>query len=99
MDEFWAGFAAAAAEQYEFTQEAGVDAIKYSDERSWNVALVTWLVVGRNDHVDTAEDDDGLAGIDEGCSTTMDDIGVLDTMQAAAILQSWIKDDYGGSNQ
>ncbi|CDH49725.1 predicted protein [Lichtheimia corymbifera JMRC:FSU:9682] len=29
----------------------------------WNVALVTWRVVGMNNHVDTAEDDAGLDDI------------------------------------
>ncbi|CDH57444.1 predicted protein [Lichtheimia corymbifera JMRC:FSU:9682] len=43
-----------------------MDAIKSSNEISWNVALVTWRVIRKNDHVNTAEDDDdGLDGIDE----------------------------------
>ncbi|CDH55621.1 predicted protein [Lichtheimia corymbifera JMRC:FSU:9682] len=37
-----------------------MDAIKCSNVESWNVALATWLVVSSNEHVDTAEDDDGL---------------------------------------
>ncbi|KAJ8657176.1 hypothetical protein O0I10_006991 [Lichtheimia ornata] len=88
-----------------------MDGIKCSDEESWNVALVTCrVVVSRNDgscHVDTAEDgDDGLDDIEElahifdkRCFTVMDGIGVLDSMDSAATLRSWMKYDYGGSNQ
>ncbi|CDH56457.1 predicted protein [Lichtheimia corymbifera JMRC:FSU:9682] len=78
-----------------------MDAIKCSDEISWNVALVTWRVFRRNHHVDTVEDDDGLDGLYlvERCFTAMDVIGTLKSMHAAAILQSWMKDIYDGSNQ
>ncbi|CDH57127.1 predicted protein [Lichtheimia corymbifera JMRC:FSU:9682] len=71
--------------------------IKCSDEKSWNAALVIWRVVSRNNgrcRLDTTEDDDGSDGIDKSayifdkrrCSA-MDDIAVLDSMHAAAILQ------------
>lgn len=46
-----------------------MDAIKRSDVKSWNVAVVTWDVVSMSDglcHVHTAEEDDGLYGIDNG---------------------------------
>ncbi|CDH60243.1 predicted protein [Lichtheimia corymbifera JMRC:FSU:9682] len=59
-------------------------AIKCSNVESWNVALATWLVVSSNEHVDTAEDDDGLDELDgmetrayifdKRGFTTMDDI-------------------------
>ncbi|CDH50767.1 predicted protein [Lichtheimia corymbifera JMRC:FSU:9682] len=72
-----------------------MDAIKCSNVESWNVALATWLVVSRNDglcHVDTAEEYDGLDGMDkrsyifdERCLTTMDDIETLKSMHATAI--------------
>ncbi|CDH53909.1 predicted protein [Lichtheimia corymbifera JMRC:FSU:9682] len=45
-----------------------MDAMKYSNAESWNVALATWLVVSSNEHVDTAEDDDGLGEL-EGMET------------------------------
>ncbi|CDH51927.1 predicted protein [Lichtheimia corymbifera JMRC:FSU:9682] len=60
-----------------------MDGIKSSDEESWNVALVTWRVVGRNDHVDTAEDDDGVDGIDE-----------MNHILAKGALQSWMLLEY-----
>ncbi|CDH50732.1 predicted protein [Lichtheimia corymbifera JMRC:FSU:9682] len=79
-----------------------MDAIKCSDGGSRNVALATWRVVIRNDGsccVDTAEDDDGLDGIDEWRFTATDDTGALDSMHAASLLQSWMKDDYDDNNQ
>ncbi|CDH49312.1 predicted protein [Lichtheimia corymbifera JMRC:FSU:9682] len=78
--------------------------IKCNGGQSWNVALVTWRVVNRKDHVDTAKDDDEFNGVrayifDERCSTAMDDTGALDSMHAAAILQPRMKDDYAGGNK
>ncbi|CDH55958.1 predicted protein [Lichtheimia corymbifera JMRC:FSU:9682] len=65
-----------------------MDAIKCSDEESWNVALVTWRIVRRNNgsyHVDTAGDNDGLDGVVEWAFifdgrrfAGMDHIGMLD---------------------
>ncbi|CDH50371.1 predicted protein [Lichtheimia corymbifera JMRC:FSU:9682] len=62
---------------------------------SWNVALVTWRVISRNDgsyHMDTPEEEDGWHGIDEGtcifgktCFTAMDDIGILKSNHTPAI--------------
>ena len=86
------------------------DAIKRSDEKSWNVALVTWRVISRIDgscHVNTAEDDDGLDGIEKRayifderrCFTAMDDIGILEPKHTAPTLQPWMKGDHGDSNQ
>ncbi|CDH58079.1 predicted protein [Lichtheimia corymbifera JMRC:FSU:9682] len=73
-----------------FNQRIGfygwIGAIKWSYEIFWNAALVTW--------VDTAVD-----GIDERCFTAMDAIEIFKSIQAAAILQSWTKDIYDGSNQ
>ncbi|CDH60316.1 predicted protein [Lichtheimia corymbifera JMRC:FSU:9682] len=73
------------------------------------IVVITWRVVSRNNgscHVDTAEDDDGPVWIDEmyyilpkGAFTALDAIGILKSMRAAAILQSWMKDAYDGSNQ
>ncbi|CDH54674.1 predicted protein [Lichtheimia corymbifera JMRC:FSU:9682] len=61
---------------------------------SWNVALATWLVFSSNEHVDTAEDDDGLDELDgmetrayifdKRGFTTMDDIATLKSMHATA---------------
>ncbi|CDH48888.1 predicted protein [Lichtheimia corymbifera JMRC:FSU:9682] len=65
------------------------DVFRCNDEISWNVPLITWSVVCKNDHVDTAEDDHIL----DGMLTAMDDPGILKTMQ------SWMKEDYNGSNQ
>ncbi|CDH53842.1 predicted protein [Lichtheimia corymbifera JMRC:FSU:9682] len=71
-----------------------VDAIKCSNVESWNVALATWLVVSSNEHVDTAEDDDGLDELDgmetrayifdKRGFTTMDDIATFKSMHATA---------------
>ncbi|CDH52067.1 predicted protein [Lichtheimia corymbifera JMRC:FSU:9682] len=69
-----------------FNQHVGFDgwnATKCSDEISWNVALVTWGVVRRNDHVDTVEDDDGLDGI-----------GDMDYISVKGALQPWILLEY-----
>ncbi|CDH60014.1 predicted protein [Lichtheimia corymbifera JMRC:FSU:9682] len=76
-----------------------MDAIKCSNVESWNVALATWHVVSSNEHVDTAEDDDGLDELDEldGMErrayifdkrgfTTMDDIAISKSMHATATL-------------
>ncbi|CDH50167.1 predicted protein [Lichtheimia corymbifera JMRC:FSU:9682] len=41
-----------------------MEAIKCINVESWNVALTTWLVFSSNEHVDTAEDDDGLDELD-----------------------------------
>ncbi|CDH53806.1 predicted protein [Lichtheimia corymbifera JMRC:FSU:9682] len=71
-----------------------MDAIKCSNVESWNVALATWLVVSSNEHVDTAEDDEGLDELDgmetrayifdkRGC-ITMDDIATFKSMHATA---------------
>ncbi|CDH54437.1 predicted protein [Lichtheimia corymbifera JMRC:FSU:9682] len=67
--------------------------------------MLLWLlgcVVIRKDGsccVDTAEDDDGLDGIDEWRFTATDDARALDSMHAASLLQSWMKDDYDDNNQ
>ncbi|CDH56026.1 predicted protein [Lichtheimia corymbifera JMRC:FSU:9682] len=71
-----------------------MDAIKCSNVESWNVALTTWLVVSSNEHVDTAEDDDGLDELDgmetrvyifdKRGFTTMDDIATFKSMHATA---------------
>ena len=68
-----------------------MDAIKCSNVESWNVALATWLVVSSNEHVDTAEDDDGLDELDgmEMRAYTFDERGFT-TMQQL-LLQSWMK--------
>ncbi|CDH58480.1 predicted protein [Lichtheimia corymbifera JMRC:FSU:9682] len=65
--------------------------IKCSNVESWNVALATWLVVSSNEHVDTAEDDDGLDGVemrayifDKRGFTTMGDIATFKSMHATA---------------
>ncbi|CDH51774.1 predicted protein [Lichtheimia corymbifera JMRC:FSU:9682] len=60
-----------------------MDAIKSSGEISWNVALVTWRVIRKNDHVNTAEDDDGLDGIDE-----------MTYILAKGALQPWMLSEY-----
>lgn len=57
---------------------------------SWNVALVACHVASKDDGshpMDTAEEEDGSDEIDEGCSTAMDDIGILDYMHAATIFK------------
>ncbi|CDH60714.1 predicted protein [Lichtheimia corymbifera JMRC:FSU:9682] len=75
-----------------------MDAVKCRDARSWNVALVTCRVVSMYDgsyYLVTAGDDDG----DERAYISLDDIGVLDSMHAAAIFQLRTKDVYGGSNE
>ncbi|CDH57129.1 predicted protein [Lichtheimia corymbifera JMRC:FSU:9682] len=74
--------------------DEGMDAIKCSDEMSWNVALATWFVVSSNEHVDTVEDDDGLDELDSMETrayifdkrgfTTMDDITTFKSMHATA---------------
>ncbi|CDH59880.1 predicted protein [Lichtheimia corymbifera JMRC:FSU:9682] len=84
-------------------------AIKCSNVESWNVALVTWSVVSRNDdlyHVDTAEDDHGLDGMDkmsfifdDRWFTTMDDIGMMEPGHATATSTIMDEDTYDGSNQ
>ncbi|CDH55549.1 predicted protein [Lichtheimia corymbifera JMRC:FSU:9682] len=68
--------------------------------------MLLWLlgcVVIRKDGsccVDTAEDDDGLDGIDEWrFKAATDDTGALDSMHAASLLQSCMKDDYDDNNQ
>ncbi|CDH51856.1 predicted protein [Lichtheimia corymbifera JMRC:FSU:9682] len=71
-----------------------MDAIKYSNAESWDVALATWLVVSNNEHVDAAEDDDGLDELDDMETrayifdkrgfTTMDDIATFKSMHATA---------------
>ncbi|CDH54781.1 predicted protein [Lichtheimia corymbifera JMRC:FSU:9682] len=92
-----------------FNQHIGSDGWMYSSAVMRHPGMLLWLlgasVVRRNDHVDKAEDDDGLDGIDE-----MDDIlakgalqpwmllGIFKSMYAAAMSQSWMKDVYGGSN-
>ncbi|CDH55291.1 predicted protein [Lichtheimia corymbifera JMRC:FSU:9682] len=60
-----------------------MDGIKCSDGISWNVALVTWRIMRSNDHVDTAEDDDGLDEIDE-----------VDYILTKGALQSWTLLEY-----
>ncbi|CDH51867.1 predicted protein [Lichtheimia corymbifera JMRC:FSU:9682] len=79
-----------------------MDAIKSRDGISWNVALATWRVIRKNDHVYTAEDDDGLDGIDElnyilakGALQPW----MLSEYSSQIMQQSWMKDGYGGSNQ
>ncbi|CDH56174.1 predicted protein [Lichtheimia corymbifera JMRC:FSU:9682] len=69
-----------------------MDAIKCSNVESWNVALATWLLVSSNEHVDTAEDDDGLDEFDgmetrtfifdKRGFTNMDDIAAFKSMHA-----------------
>ncbi|CDH48424.1 predicted protein [Lichtheimia corymbifera JMRC:FSU:9682] len=71
-----------------------MDAIKCSNVESWNVALATWLVVSSNEHVDTAEDDDGLNELDgmetsayifdKRAFTTVDNIATFKSMHATA---------------
>ncbi|CDH52044.1 predicted protein [Lichtheimia corymbifera JMRC:FSU:9682] len=71
-----------------------MDAIKCSNVESWNVALATWLVVSSKEHVDTAEDDDGLDELDELETrayifdkrgfNAMDDIATFKSMHATA---------------
>ncbi|CDH52050.1 predicted protein [Lichtheimia corymbifera JMRC:FSU:9682] len=71
-----------------------MDAIKCSNVESWNVPLATWLVVSSNEHVDTAEDDDGLDELDgmetrayifdKRGFTTMDDIATFKSVHATA---------------
>ncbi|CDH53839.1 predicted protein [Lichtheimia corymbifera JMRC:FSU:9682] len=71
-----------------------MDAIKCSDVESWNVALAIWLVVSSNEHVDTAEDDDGLDELDgmetrayifeKRGFTTVDDIATFKSMHGTA---------------
>ncbi|CDH51216.1 predicted protein [Lichtheimia corymbifera JMRC:FSU:9682] len=71
-----------------------MDAIKCSNVESWNVALASWLVVSSNEHLDTAEDDDGLDEL-EGMETracifdkrgfiAMDDTATFKSMHATA---------------
>ncbi|CDH55577.1 predicted protein [Lichtheimia corymbifera JMRC:FSU:9682] len=68
-----------------------MDAIKGNDE------ILLWRLGSLP--AGTEDDDNGSDGIDKGCRTAMDDMGALDSMHAAAILQSWMKDVYDGSNQ
>ncbi|CDH50003.1 predicted protein [Lichtheimia corymbifera JMRC:FSU:9682] len=80
-----------------FNQHIGfgwMDAIKCSNVESRNVALATWLVVSSNEHVDTAEDDDGLDELDgmetrayifdKRGFTAMDDIATFKSMHTTA---------------
>ncbi|CDH61466.1 predicted protein [Lichtheimia corymbifera JMRC:FSU:9682] len=87
-----------------------MDAIKCSNVESWNAALVTWLVVSRNDelyHLDPVEDDDGLDGMDkrsyifdETGVTTMDDIATPKSMHATSAVSTIMDEDaYDGSKQ
>ncbi|CDH53083.1 predicted protein [Lichtheimia corymbifera JMRC:FSU:9682] len=86
-----------------------MDAIKCSNVESWYIALATWLVVSSNEHVDTAEDDDGLDELDgmdtrayifdKRGFTTMDDIATLKSMHATATFTIMDEDAYDGSNQ
>ncbi|CDH51358.1 predicted protein [Lichtheimia corymbifera JMRC:FSU:9682] len=59
--------------------------ITCSDEMSLNVDWITRRVVCRNDHMDTAEDADGLGGIDE-----------MDHILAKGALQPWTLLEYSG---
>ncbi|CDH60182.1 predicted protein [Lichtheimia corymbifera JMRC:FSU:9682] len=71
-----------------------MDAIKCSNVEFWNVAFATWLVVSSNEHVDTAEGDDGLDELDgmetmayifdKRGFTTMDDIATFKSMHVTA---------------
>ncbi|CDH58261.1 predicted protein [Lichtheimia corymbifera JMRC:FSU:9682] len=71
-----------------------MDAIKCTNVESWNAALATWFVVSSNEHVDTAEDDDGLVVLDgmetrayifdKRGFTTMDDIATFKSVHATA---------------
>ncbi|CDH51708.1 predicted protein [Lichtheimia corymbifera JMRC:FSU:9682] len=71
-----------------------MDAIKCTNMESWNVALATWLVVSSNEHVDTAEDDDGLDGLDgmetrayvfdKRGFTTLDDMATFKSVHVTA---------------
>ncbi|CDH59438.1 predicted protein [Lichtheimia corymbifera JMRC:FSU:9682] len=71
-----------------------MDAIKWSDVESWDVALAACLVVSSNEHGDTAEDDDGLDELDgmetrayifdKRGFTTMDDIAAFKSMHVTA---------------
>ncbi|CDH52423.1 predicted protein [Lichtheimia corymbifera JMRC:FSU:9682] len=61
------------------------------------VALVTWRVVNRNDHVDTAEDDDGLMkGVLQPWMILEHSV---QCMQQLFCNHGWMKDDYAGSNK
>ncbi|CDH59677.1 predicted protein [Lichtheimia corymbifera JMRC:FSU:9682] len=78
--------------------------------KSWSVALVTWRLASGNDesyYVLTAEDDDGLDGMDkrpyifdERGFTTMDGVRALKSMHATSAISTIMDEDtYDGSNQ
>ncbi|CDH48631.1 predicted protein [Lichtheimia corymbifera JMRC:FSU:9682] len=68
-----------------------MDAIKSSDEISWNVALVTWRVIRMNDHMNTAEDDDdGLDGMDYILAKGALQPWMLSGYSSQIMQQSWL---------
>ncbi|KAJ8660805.1 hypothetical protein O0I10_003448 [Lichtheimia ornata] len=94
--------AISAIKRYKIMQEIGRDSWMgkgrdiSSDQMMDLSTNLQWLWVDGKDeshHVDTVEDDDGR------CFTAVGDIGMLKALHAAAILKSWMKDVYDGSNQ
>ncbi|CDH57955.1 predicted protein [Lichtheimia corymbifera JMRC:FSU:9682] len=74
-------------DQERIDQHIGFDGWRCNQVQRRHIALVTWRVVRRNDHVNTAENDDGLDGTDE-----------MDYVLAKGALQPWMVLEYSSQD-